>query len=264
MFSISYAQKKEIINFAPLPINNAKQNIKDFIPLNSYLEESLNVKINYLQFSSYEDILYAFEEEKVDIAYLGPLPLVALQQNFSHIFPLATLKQKDGSSKYRCVLSKFKNDQLDLSQPLKISLTQPLSTCGYYFTKKLLKDDFNIDLDKQQYKYVMTHSSAMLSALAGETIIAGVKEPVAKKYDSIGMEIIAKSAPLPGFTLVANSKTLSMDQILEIQKTIFAITPETYKNWKGLFTHGFTPTDLKDYSFPDLDLHDIPQKGNIK
>lgn len=263
LFSFADANDKQNINFAPLPMKKASKNIQDFVPMNSYLKEKLNLNTTYVYKDNYEDILNSFIKGEIDIAYLGPLPLVSLKQKYPHIKPIITFKQKNGSDKYRCVLAKFKTDSFLGKKNIKVALTQPLSTCGYFMTKKLLKDKFNIKLDEQKYHYTMSHSNAVLGTLSGEYLIAGAKDSIAKKYDSVGIEIIAKSDYLPGFSLIANTKTLSIKQIELIQKTLLEISPKLYKSWKGISAKGFIKANIHDYDVINIKSTTIPLQGNM-
>jgi len=259
-----YAQKKDSIYFSPLPLKNTAKNIQDFLPLTSYLEEKINTRIKYIHKNNYKDIIEDFEEGKIDIAYLGPLPYIALKKKYPFIKPIATIKQNNGTTKYRCVLTKFKSDTIDISKPIKVALTQPLSTCGYYMTQELLKQNLQVELKEQQFSYKMSHSNAILSVLEGNYILAGVKDTIAKKYKSVGMEIIAQSEPLAGFLLVGNLKTLSLEQIKQLKKEILNIEPSTYKKWSGVFSNGFIKTNTNEYDLINVEFNNIPLKGNIK
>lgn len=264
LLTSSYAKDKNIIYFSPLPMKNTKQNIQDFVPLNSYIEDKLNIKIKYIHNTNYQDIIEGFIKGNIDLAYLGPLPLVALKQQYPFIQPLVSIQQSKDTKKYRCVLTKFKKDTVDISKPIKIALTQPLSTCGYFMTQKLLLDTYNIDLTTQKYQYLMSHQNAILSVLEGDYMIAGAKDSIAKKYETVGMEIIAQSEPLPGFSLVANVKTLTQQQIKQIEQTILNIDQQTYTKWKGIFSKGFIKADIKDYDKIEVNFHKIPKWGNIQ
>ena len=263
VFSSSlFAGDKKVFYFTPLPTKKASKNIEEFFPLNNYLEKKLSISIQYNYKSNYQDILNGFKDGTIDIAYLGPLPLVSLYKEYPFIAPLVSFKNKNGTSKYRCTLSKFRDDKLQTSKQIKIALTQPLSTCGYLMSKVLLEKNFNIDLEKQKYFYTMSHTNALEAALRGDFLLAGSKESIAKKYESLGMEIIAKSELLPGFSIVANKKTLSAKQIEVLQKTLLEIPQETYSTFEGMGKYGTIKSHIKDYEILHVDFF-IPYKGNI-
>ena len=266
IISIIFSQflhSKESINFAPLPLKKGLRNIEEFLPVSKYLKDKLEIKINYVYKQDYADIIKGFEDGSIDITYLGSLPYTYLIQKYKFIKPIVGFKEKDGKNEYRCVLAKFAEDKLDISKPIKVALTQPLSTCGYYMTNILLKDNFNIDLSKQKYEYTMSHSNALIKIVEGKFLIAGAKESIARKYESLGVEIIAISSPLNNFYLIANTKTLSEEKIDEIKKTLLSIPKELYQSWSGVISNGMFELSIKESSTIKIDFNRIPKKGNL-
>ncbi len=265
--SVSAADKK-IIHFVPPPTQKALKNIKDFLSMSYYLEQQLSLDIKYIYKKDYKDILQGFKDQSIDMAYLGPLPLISLVQQYPQAEPIIIFKNKKGMANYRCVIAKFKNDSFDRNslaknQPLKIALTQPLSTCGYLMTERLLKEQFSIDLKQQQFHYTMSHSNALLSVVKGEFLLAGAKDSIARQFESLGMEIIAQSELLPGFSLVVNKKSLSQKQIDAIRSTLLNVPEEIYSHWDGPPASGMIAASIADYDSLNTTI-DIPQQGNIK
>jgi len=243
-------------------MKKASKSIEELLPLNSCLKKKLSIDIKYVYKKDYQDILDGFKDGTIDIAYLGPLPFISLKKEYEYAQPIVTFKEKDGSSKYRCILAKFKSDKFDKSKPIKVALTQPLSTCGYLMTNILLKDKYGIELKEQKYQYTMSHTNALISLVKGEFLIAGAKKHIAQKHESLGVEIIAQSELLPGFSLVVNTKTLSQKQIEDIQNTLLSVEPENYKSWGGVSANGVEKANKKDYESLSVDFN-IPKNGNM-
>ncbi len=263
LLSISLlSNEKKIIYFTPLPMKKTKKDIEDFLPLTNYLQDNLHVSIKYNYKADYADILKGFKNQTIDMAFLGPLPYAILKSEYPYIKPIVSFKQKNGSVHYRCVLSKFSEDIIDTKKPLKIALTQPLSTCGYFMSEKLLKDKFNIELKKQKYKYTMSHTNAVSGALKGEFDIAGSTENIAKKYENLGMIIIAKSDFLPGFSIVVNTKTLTENQINKITKLLLDIPKQDFKQCGSKLKYGLKKADIASYENIKID-DAIPMIGNM-
>jgi len=263
LVNLSYAKQVDnIYHFAPLPTKNFAQNTKEFIPIMSHLSKELNIKVKYVHLKNYDDILKGFENGSIDMAYLGPLPFVSLYKEYKYVKPIITFKQKNGLAKYRCVLAKFHNDKLDTSLKFKVALTQPLSTCGYLMSNILLKKKFGVDLKNEYYDYTMSHINALISTVKGEFLIAGAKESIAKKFKSLGVEIIAKSQLLPGFSLVVNTKTMSKKVIDEIQQTLLSLSNDDLQKIGGIISRGVVIANIKDYDVLKADFT-IPKYGNI-
>ena len=259
--NVILAQEK-VYHFAPLPTKKLEQNIKDFIPLFDAFYQDTSKKIEYLHFKNYKDILDGFQKGTIDIAYLGPLPFVQLHKHYKFVKPIVTFKQKNSLAKYRCVIAQFSDEKLDFSKKIKVALTQPLSTCGYLMTSKLLKQVYHHSLDKQLYKYTMSHTNALSGVVEGNFDIAGAKEDIAKQFTSLGMQIIAKTELLPGFALVVNEKTLSKQEIQQLQTYILNLSEKKRNTLGGIIAKGVVKADCKDYDVLRVDMT-IPSKGNM-
>ncbi|MBN2894276.1 MAG: PhnD/SsuA/transferrin family substrate-binding protein [Campylobacterales bacterium] len=258
----SGAEFERPITFAPLPMKSKERSIEAFLPLIDHLREHLDVTVIIHYKSPYGEILEGFEAQQIDLAYLGPLPLSLLKKRYPHVVPIIAFNQHNGSSRYRCVLSKFKKDRLPTDRPLKVALTQPLSTCGYYMTQRLLQEHYGIALETEHFDYLMSHTNALIETLKGNFDIAGATEEIAEQFHSLGMETVAYSDALPGFVLVANTQTLSPVQIEALKQSILSIKPEQYTTWGETLHHGFSKADPHEYDAIELDVQ-IPMKGRM-
>lgn len=261
---MSYASESLTLRIAPLPTNNKTQTIEAIVPLFSYIEKISKIKTQYIYEKEYDEIIKKFKNNEIDIAILGPLPYLKLRETTQKSEPIIEFKNDQDKGFYRCVLAKFGNDTIDFNKQIKVALTQPLSTCGYYMTQQLLKNQYNIALQNQRYDYKMSHSAALTSVLEGDFHLAGVKESIAEDFSSLGVEIVAKSDLVPEFALVVNTQTLSTKQIKIIRDLILSIPPSTYKQWKGFLCNGFLKADKKVYDKLQVDFKMIPKKGNIQ
>jgi len=268
LFSTLTSLDARPIIFASLPHANIQRVFEDFSPMTNYLESALHEKIEFRYEKQYDDIIEQFATNKIDIAYFGPLPFLVLAKKFPSALPIVTFHESDGKNSYRCALVKFAKDTVDFkTQPRpKIALTQPLSTCGYTKTKILLKDYYHQDLSKMLYRYAGKHDEAALGVIRGDFLLAGIKESVAQEYKSLGLEIVSVSALLPGFTLVANTQTLSPEQIETIQKTLLQAPKEVYETWGKELSHGMSKPDAALFNGHSMDLleFDVPPSGNFK
>jgi len=255
--------QKPLLRFAPLPTKSVSKNVEEFLPMKQYLEQKLSTKIAFVYKQNYRTILDGFKNGEIDIAYFGPLPFVMLRKEYADVEPLVTFNQKNGSSGYRCVLSKFQSDTIDTAHPLAVALTQPLSTCGYLMTGILLKQKYDLNLAQQHYTYTMSHTNALSALTQGKFVLAGAKESIAKRFQSLGVDIIARTELLPGFLLVANKKTLTSDQIHAIKDTLLHVPKSVYSGWnRSIGNRGMIPATHADYD--KLDTHIvIPQQGNM-
>ena len=263
LISSIFAIENKTIYFTPLPMKSEKKTIEEFLSLVDYMQDNLHQQVKFNYKKDYGDIIKGFMDGSIDIAYLGPLPYAILKASYPYAKPIVSFKQKDATASYRCVISKFSKDTLDFSKPITVALTQPLSTCGYYSTQKLLQEKFGVSLQNQKYDYTMSHTNALIGVMREDFLLAGSSEDIAKKYESLGMEIIATSEPLPAFAIIVNTKTLSPQEIDTITKALLNIPNKEYENWGETFMYGTTPSDINSYDTFNID-YTIPQKGNMK
>lgn len=248
---------KDVLVFAPLPILNKKDVYEDFYPMIKLLEKKLNKKIVFFYSENYENILEEFKKSQIDLAYLGPLPYLKLQEQCEFLEPLVFFKNENDSKFYTCSLVKFtKSENIK-----KVALTQPLSTCGYLAVNSLL----NNKLQDYKYKYLGKHDEVALSIIKGEYDIGGVKTSIVKDYYHLGLEEISRTDNLPGFTLVGNSKTLSKNELNELQNILLNINKQEYSTWGKEIKYGMEKVFDEDYDelrkmFKNLD---IPKKDNF-
>jgi len=256
---------KEALNFAPLSIQSKSELMEEFIPFFSYIEKELKLKsTRFVYEKDYAQIITKFKANQIDIALLGPLPYLKLKKEHPHMQPIVAFKNANNKSTYRCVIAHFGKDAIAWDQPLNVALTQPLSTCGYYATNKLLKEYYSIDLLQQSFDYQFSHHNALFAVLEGEFHIAGVKDSVAREFDSLGIRVLAQSKPFPEFALVVNTQTLSKKAIRRIQSTILNMNVSVYQKWDRIFKNGFEKIDTHAYKHIEVDFDTITKFGNIK
>lgn len=254
--------------FASLPYKNNAGIVEDFAPMLRYLESDLNRSIEFRFEPSYQKLIADFIDNKIDMAYMGPLPTLALMKQDASALPVVTFNDAKGKNGYRCVLVKFMPDMLMLEQPqtLKVALTEPLSTCGYFSTAPLVQTYAKAPLSTMHYRYVHKHDEVALSVLRGEFHLGGMKESIAESYRSLGLEIIAYSPIVPSFALVLNTKTLSSEQIEAIRTRLLNAPAKEYASWGKEISWGVQAVQTDTYRHMQFfsDIESIPQEGNLR
>ena len=258
--------ESKILVFAPLPMEDVKTTYLQFSPLAKYLEKQLDLKIKIDYNTSYDEVLKKFVEEKIDIAYLGPLPFLSLEKIYPDLVPLVNFKNQNGDISYTCsfvsFITNFKPIK-DLTNT-KIALTQPLSTCGYLFVNNILENkDSNIE--KNKYKYLGRHDKVALSVIRNEFEYGGLKTNIAKEYSHLGLKELVHSKPIPNFILVANAKSLNIKLIKKIKDTLLLLNNQDLSKWHESLKFGVKETNLEDYNHLRelIESTKIPHQGNF-
>lgn len=242
-----FADNKTLV-FAPLPLKDIKSIHTQFSPMIRYLQKKLKTKIKIDYNTSYDEILRKFEKGEIDIAYLGPLPYLSLDERYPYVKPLVNFRNKKGAVSYTCSFVSFisTTNKIKSLQNTKIALTQPLSTCGYLFVNDILKN-FNTNIEENKYRYLGRHDKVALSVIRDEFTYGGLKSDIAKEYFHLGLKEIKQSEEIPNFILVANAKTIKNDVINNIKNSMISIDKDELELWHKSLKYGTKETKDEDY-----------------
>jgi len=264
-------QAQDII-FSPLPMMQPALVARHARPMLTYLEQALNESIGIAYHKNYEKILTAFCRDKIDLAFLGPLPYIKLKNRCNKVIPIVRFVNKKGKSTYTCSIITDAEIGVKRLQDLaggKVALTQPLSTCGYLMTDFLLRRA-GLSLADTRYRYVGTHRKVALTVIRGEADAGGIKTSIAHKYEHLGIRFLAQTPPLPGFLLVANGATMTRQEIETIRAALLRLHPLTNPEdaqltscWGEKIRYGAIPVNDSDYDIirNELNRTSIPDKG---
>lgn len=250
----------ETLTFAPLPMETPETVVKQVKPMLNHLEKAMGIQVKIDFSSDYAEILGKFESGQLDLAYLGPLPYLTLRDRVAAATPLVHFKEASGSATYTCAIVAAADAKTDLAKVKgrKVALTQPLSTCGYLSTDGLLRQAGS-SLEDNKYRYLDKHDEVALAVIRGEFDLGGLKTAIGRKYAHMGLLVVAESAPLPGFALVANAKTVSKERMNQLRDALVGMDTETAKSWGDNIRHGAVAAFDGDYDA----LRRLRRKANI-
>lgn len=252
--------------FAPLATKDIKTIHTQFLPMTRYLEKKLNVKIKIDYNSSYDTLLEKFISGKIDIAYLGPLPYLSLEERYPYINPLVNFKNDKGEVSYTCSFVSFISNRSSIENMIdkKIALTQPLSTCGYLFVNEVL-NNFNTNIENNKYRYTGRHDKVALSVIRNEFKYGGLKTDIAEEYTHLGLKEITRSKAIPSFVLVGNTKTLDSKTLTNIKNNMILLKEKELSTWHKSIKFGTKETNTADYDHLRklIKLTNISHKSNF-
>jgi phosphonate transport system substrate-binding protein len=259
-----------VINFSPLPMDKAPKLLLQYTPLLKYLSEQTGDKYNFVFSESYDTIIKDFQEGKLDIIELGPLPFVKLSQKYKYAKPFLTFLTKDGMDSYTCEMlttEKSIKSLADVDEKIHVNLTRRISTCGYLMSEFILRNNGQ-SLKNLDYEYVGTHSSVLLHILLEDMAIGTAKSTIVEKYKQFKFTHLASSPKIPGFAFVANLKTIDQESIKKIQQAMLKLKPlenakdaQFTKTWGENVKYGCVATGEKTYEeiFNALSIIEIPK-----
>ena len=238
-----HAAGRELV-YTPLPIEQPETVIDANRPLVAYLSKQLKTPIRYEK--NYDDILRLFQEGKIDIVHLGPLPYVILKSSYPQSEPVAAINEQDGKATYTCAMVTAFDGPMSVKQVRRsIAFSQPLSTCGR-LTAGYLLDKYGIKLEDLHHDYLGNQDQVALAVVKGNYEVGTMKAAVAKKYTNLTLRIIEETPAFPGFLLVANKATMTPEQIAKIRSILLSTKP---KDSAGLVLgrYGFSPVVDSSY-----------------
>lgn len=241
------------IRFAPQPMESRETVVKQFRPMLLHLQNTLATNIDFVFADDYGDIIDRFVADKIDLAYLGPLPYVELRSRTDKAEPLVHFNEPSGKPMYTCAIVAFADSTVTLSQLTgrKIALTQPLSTCGYLAVNGLLQERGSW-IEDNYYTYLEKHDAVALAVVRGAYEIGGLKTAIGKKYAHLGLKVVAETAPIPSFGLVANRATLPAPTMQALQQALTGLHPagadkELLAQWGENIRYGAVIAGDSDY-----------------
>jgi len=223
---------RPVIRFAPLPMASLEQVTLEYLPFIDFLEKETGYAFELAWHENYEALIESIASGQVDIAYLGPLPYVAVTQKSQHIIPVVQLLDSKGRSDYTCAIVHFADSgaSLNPNHHYDVALTQPLSTCGYLATEDYLqRQGMSLEDGAFSYDYTGSHERVALDVILGKYQFGGMKTQIARRYHHLGLRIIDETQPVPGFVLVANSSTLAPEFIEQVRDAMLRLAPQDNK-----------------------------------
>lgn len=256
----------ETLTFAPLPMESTYTVASQWLPFVEYLEQSLGVKLKVSYSATNDEIVNKFKDGELDLAYLGPLPYVKLKKIFPAAEPVVIFKEEDGHAAYTCALVTLAGTNLDFTRMkgMRVALTQPLSTCGYFATEGILSQ-YGSSLEDNLYHFLGQHDKVALAVARGDFDVGGLKTSIAQQYIYMRVIVRAESPHMPGLAIVANSNRVSSQRIAQIQQALLAADEKTRQHWGKNIRYGVVPAKDGDYdgmrqfSIPP----EFPSQGNI-
>ncbi|MFP4154959.1 MAG: PhnD/SsuA/transferrin family substrate-binding protein [Halothiobacillaceae bacterium] len=245
------AAERETLVLAPTLFDSRADAIRSQVGPAAFVESLLNQPVSVENILRYERVIEGFENGEIDLAILGPLPYVRLSQRYPEIEPLVRFRDTDGRDHYHCTLVAFADNRMPLADHAgaRLALTQPYSTCGYFAAATIL-EQAGIDVAATDFEFIGRHDSIAINVVAGRYDIGIVKDHLAERFASVGLVPLAHTMPLPGFTLVANTRTLDETTRAQLREGFLGINSEEAArsgNWPANMINGTMPATDADY-----------------
>ncbi len=169
----------DTLRVALLPDENAATVIKDNKPLQSYLEKTLNKKIELVVTTDYSSMIEAMRHGRLELAYFGPLSYVMAAQK-SDIEAFAA-REKKGKKTYQAVVIANKQSGITKMEEVKgknMAYGDPASTSSHLIPKSMLKSaGLAHDKDYKEH-FLGAHDAVAVSVQSGRADAGGLSRPI--------------------------------------------------------------------------------------
>ncbi|MTJ11695.1 phosphate/phosphite/phosphonate ABC transporter substrate-binding protein [Anabaena sp. UHCC 0187] len=256
-----------------LPLQNFQNQQRMIKQFDSYLEKFLGRTVDIQLAKNYDEAVNWLVEEKVDIAYLGPLTYLEALDRGAKIEPLvASIDKNTGQPWYRaCIIIKSDSSIHSLSdlKGRRVAFIDKLSTAGYLMPLAAFKK-LNIDPNQDFKKFIYTgsHTKSMEALENGIVDAIATHIPFYTKQKRMGKfpqnsRILWESDPMPQFPVVVLKKL--PPELIKQLKQAFINTPDGIEDINGTESAGYTLVSASDYESiqqirKDLNLISSPSK----
>ena len=262
----SRGRDRKTIYFGVIPRDNPRIMYEKYQPLLDYLAERTPYAYELVLKKNYEETVNALGSGEMDVALLGPLTYLEAHARYG---ALGILKSRgpDGAPDYKCVIITKKDSPIRSLMDLKgksVAFASSKSTSGNLIPRYLLANAGIHLSDLSDYTNFDYHDSVVKAVLKGQYDAGAVRDAVARKYQKLGIDILAESVAIPTGPLVAGPGT-PYAVIENIKRALLELNPEDGNGAKILhrldddFRSGFTEATDGDYGDIRAKINAVPQ-----
>ena len=236
---------------ALIPDENAATVIQDNQGLKDYLTEAFDKEIELVVTTDYSSMIEAARNDRLDLAYFGPLSYV-LAKAVSDIEPFAA-RIKGGTKTYNsCIIGNTKKGvtSFDDIKGTTFALGDPASTSSRLFPELTLAENGLTKGKDFQGVFLGSHDAVALAVQNGNAQAGGMACPILKSLKKKGVidpskvTTIAQSSPIPQYPWTMRS-TLSPELKEKIRVTFLELDSD--KVLKPFNADGFASITDSDY-----------------
>lgn len=236
---------------ALIPDENAATVIQDNQGLKDYLTEAFDKEIELVVTTDYSSMIEAARNDRLDLAYFGPLSYV-LAKAVSDIEPFAA-RIKGGTKTYNsCIIGNTKKGvtSFDDIKGTTFALGDPASTSSRLFPELTLAENGLTKGKDFQGVFLGSHDAVALAVQNGNAQAGGMACPILKSLKKKGVidpskvTTIAESSPIPQYPWTMRS-TLSPELKEKIRVTFLDLDSD--KVLKPFNADGFASITDSDY-----------------
>jgi len=226
------AQAQQVLRITTIPEEAATEQVRKFTPLASYLEKTLNVKVEFTPVNDYPAAVEALVNKKVDVVWFGGFTFVqASLRSGGKIVPLA---QREEDTRFQSVFISKTDSGIKSLADMKgkqISFGSQSSTSGHLMPRSfLLQAGLDPEKDFKRIAYSGAHDATIASVVSGKVDAAALDITVWRKFvaenrvDTKAVDVFYTTPPYFNYNWSVHAD-MPADLRDRLQKALLALDP---------------------------------------
>ena len=239
------------------PYKSAKTLQKSFSPLAKQLSQATGRDVRIVIAKDYQQHIAQIGEDKLDIAYMGPVSYVRLVAKHG-AKPILARLEINGSPTFRGHIISRASGPINTIENIngkRFAFGNPASTMSHLVPRHMLwKAGINAE-NLAGFDFLGNHTNVALAVLTGKYDAGAVKEAVFQKFESRGLRSVAATPQLSEHLFVARAN-MPVEQFKRIREVMLTLHQQP-KGIKDLHAIKKTITKLvpaKDSDYNNLRL----------
>jgi phosphonate transport system substrate-binding protein len=244
------------LNIAVLPTVSSEEQQQRIERLDEYLEQQLGISVKLKQTLSYAETVDLLVEEKVQMAYLGPLTYIEAKERNPNIEPIvAHIEKRTGRPWYNSVIIVKADSGIESLKDLvgvRFGFVSPSSTSGFLMPiSHLIENGINPPEDFTVIEYAGGHDKNVMALIEGKVDAIAIDYPSYLEFKNLNQlppeqyKVIWESDPIPNAPLVILSQ-LPANFKIELKKALID-APDGLVGISGIESSGYTLVSDEDY-----------------
>lgn len=179
-----------------------------FSPLAHYLEQETARPVVIRVGRNYAEHIHSIGSDKVDIAYMGPVPYVKVVHQYGKK-PILARQEIGGQPYLRGVIFVRQDSPVQTLAALKgmrFAFGDPDSTMSHVVPLRMLETAGVPEASLGHSDFLGAHKNVALAVLAGDYDAGAVKQEVFDEMSSKGLRSLAISPPVPDHVFITSAK----------------------------------------------------------
>ncbi len=251
-FKIVIEKKVDILKMGVMPLESPADMYKRFSPLENYLTEKLDKKVELKVALDFAETVKNIGEGITGICYMTPSTYIEAKNRYNIEVLVKALRK--GKPYHHTVIIAKEGGEVNSIEDIRgcsFAFGDRRSTSSYIVPRAMLREAGIHLKDLSYYDHLGHHDDVVKAVLKGEFDAGGVMESTAEKFKEQGLKFIKYSPEIPEFNICVNRDVSEEDKLL-IKQAFLGLDKDIDRDREILLTinpeyTGFIESKNEDY-----------------